>query len=60
MNWYNGHPDYAEAPDLSGETAIVVGQGNVAVDCARILTKSLDSLAATDISTRALEALSKR
>lgn len=60
VNWYNGHPDYKEGPDLSGETAVVVGQGNVAVDCARILTRSIDSLAATDISTEALEALSKR
>ncbi|GAB9476752.1 Nadph:adrenodoxin oxidoreductase [Globisporangium polare] len=43
--------------DLSGETAVIFGQGNVAVDCARILTKSVDELAATDISQHAVDAL---
>ncbi|RHY99273.1 hypothetical protein DYB37_005329 [Aphanomyces astaci] len=41
-------------------TAVVVGQGNVAMDCARILTKTRDELAATDISQHALDALAAR
>jgi ferredoxin--NADP+ reductase len=56
--WYNGHPAYQDrAFDLSGECAVVVGQGNVAVDVARILSKTVDELAHTDITARALEAL---
>jgi NADPH-dependent glutamate synthase beta subunit-like oxidoreductase len=36
--WYNGHPDYAEFKvDLSGKVAVVIGAGNVAMDCGRIL-----------------------
>lgn len=59
VNWYNGHPDMAERapPLLDCETAVVVGQGNVALDCARLLTKSVDELAGTDISSSALAAL---
>ncbi|MGW3482746.1 FAD-dependent oxidoreductase [Rhodococcus indonesiensis] len=56
--WYNGHPDYADrAFDLSGERAILVGNGNVALDVARILTMDVDELARTDIADHALEAL---
>lgn len=56
--WYNGHPDYCDHQfDLSGDTAVVVGQGNVALDVARILLKSVDELALTDISSHAVEAL---
>ena len=44
--WYNGHPDYAERTfDLSGERAVIVGNGNVALDVARILVNDLDELA---------------
>lgn len=58
--WYNGHPDYAErTPDLSVEHAAVVGMGNVAVDVARILAKSVDELRATDIADHALEVLAE-
>lgn len=58
--WYNGHPDYAECQfDLSGERAVIVGNGNVALDIARILVKSVDELKSTDIADHALEALSK-
>ncbi|GMF10590.1 unnamed protein product [Phytophthora lilii] len=59
VNWYNGHPAFRDLElDLQrAQTAVVVGQGNVAVDCARILTKSVDELAATDIATHAVEAL---
>ncbi|RVW10229.1 4Fe-4S dicluster domain-containing protein [Prescottella agglutinans] len=56
--WYNGHPDYADRTfDLSGERAVVVGNGNVALDVARILTADPDDLAKTDIADHALEAL---
>lgn len=56
--WYNGHPDFADcAFDLSQPRAIVIGNGNVALDVARILTTDPDRLAATDIALHALEAL---
>jgi ferredoxin--NADP+ reductase len=56
--WYNGHPDYRDFQfDLSAERVAVVGVGNVAVDVARILAKSPDELATTDIADHALEAL---
>ena len=56
--WYNGHPDFAERSfDLSHERAVVVGNGNVAVDVARILVTNPDELARTDIADHALDAL---
>jgi ferredoxin--NADP+ reductase len=56
--WYNGHPDYRDCQfDLSQEHAAVVGVGNVAVDVARILCRSHEELATTDIADYALEAL---
>ena len=56
--WYNGHPDYVDSRfDLSHERAVVVGIGNVAMDVTRILAKSPDELAATDIADYALESL---
>ena len=56
--WYNGHPDYRDSEfDLSVERVAVVGVGNVAVDVARILCRTRDELAATDIADYALEAL---
>ena len=58
--WYNGHPDYRDYQfDLSAERVAVVGVGNVAVDVARILCRTPDELAATDIADHALEALSQ-
>jgi ferredoxin--NADP+ reductase len=56
--WYNGHPDAADAVfDLSAERAVVVGNGNVALDVARILVSDPDDLARTDIAEHALAAL---
>ena len=56
--WYNGHPDYRDRRfDLSGENAAVIGVGNVAIDVARILCRSYEELAVTDIADYALEAL---
>lgn len=56
--WYNGHPDApADAVDLSSERVVVVGNGNVALDVARILTMDPDALADTTISPAALASL---
>jgi ferredoxin/flavodoxin---NADP+ reductase len=56
--WYNGHPDYRHLIfDLSHERAAIVGVGNVAVDVARILSRTPEELATTDIADYALEAL---
>lgn len=58
--WYNGHPDYRDYGfDLSQERAAVVGVGNVAIDVARILCRTPEELATTDIAEHALEALRK-
>uniref|UniRef100_A0A3B3BUQ1 NADPH:adrenodoxin oxidoreductase, mitochondrial n=1 Tax=Oryzias melastigma TaxID=30732 RepID=A0A3B3BUQ1_ORYME len=58
VGWYNGLPSCRELnPDLSCDTAMVLGQGNVALDVARILLSPLDFLKKTDITQPALEAL---
>ena len=58
VGWYNGHPQFASlAPDLSGKTAVVIGMGNVALDVARILSKSRAEFAGSDIVGHALDAL---
>jgi ferredoxin--NADP+ reductase len=58
--WYNGHPYFRDHPfDLSQERVAVIGVGNVAVDVARILCRTVDELAKTDIADYALEALSQ-
>ncbi len=60
VGWYNGQPERAELRfDLSHEHAVVVGNGNVAVDVARILVAGADALAATDIADHALDALAR-
>ena len=61
VGWYNAHPHFAEiTPDLSGARAVVVGNGNVALDVARILVTEPDVLAQTDIADHALESLRPR
>jgi ferredoxin--NADP+ reductase len=58
--WYNGHPDYRDSTfDLTQERVAVVGVGNVAVDVVRILCRTPEELATTDIADYALEALRK-
>ncbi|MBX7256717.1 MAG: FAD-dependent oxidoreductase [Candidatus Hydrogenedentes bacterium] len=58
VGWYNGHPDYRDRVfDLSQEVAVVIGQGNVAMDVSRILAKTVDELKETDIAAHALDAL---
>ena len=56
--WYNGHPDYRDLVfDLSAKRAVVIGNGNVAADVVRMLTRSAAELERTDIADHALEAL---
>ncbi|OBI43096.1 FAD-dependent oxidoreductase [Mycobacterium sp. E796] len=56
--WINGHPDFTDLPvDLGHERVVIIGNGNVALDVARVLTADPEDLARTDISDHALEAL---
>jgi ferredoxin/flavodoxin---NADP+ reductase len=56
--WYNGHPDHQHLEfDLSRERAVVIGNGNVAVDVARMLALTPEELAPTDTTDRAIEAI---
>ncbi|MEZ4711237.1 MAG: FAD-dependent oxidoreductase [Caldilineaceae bacterium] len=58
--WYNGHPDFVDLDvDLSRQGVVVVGVGNVAMDVARILAKSVDELRETDMADYALEKLTR-
>lgn len=58
VGWYNGHPQFAGLdPDLSGKTAVVIGNGNVALDVARILAKTRAEFAGSDIVGHALDRL---
>ncbi len=58
VGWYNGHPDFANlAPALDGKHVVVIGNGNVALDVARILSKTRAEFSTSDIVTHALNAL---
>ncbi|MBN8499905.1 MAG: FAD-dependent oxidoreductase, partial [Sphingomonadales bacterium] len=58
VGWYNGHPLFADLdPDLTSDTAVVIGMGNVALDVARILSKSRSEFAGSDIVSHALDLL---
>jgi ferredoxin--NADP+ reductase len=58
VGWYNGHPDFANlAPPLSGKHVAIIGNGNVALDVARILAKTREEFATSDITENALLAL---
>src|SRR6476620_1091657 len=58
VGWYNGHPDFADLdPPLDGTHAAVIGNGNVALDCARILYKTRHEFEGSDIVGHALDAL---
>ncbi|QDP19752.1 FAD-dependent oxidoreductase [Sphingomonas xanthus] len=60
VGWYNGHPDFADLdPPLDGAEAAIIGAGNVALDVARILSKTTAELEGSDISSHALEALER-
>ena len=56
--WYNGHPDFQDLSfDLSGERAVVIGNGNVALDVARMLALTPEELAPTDTTDAAIDAI---
>jgi ferredoxin--NADP+ reductase len=58
VGWYNGHPDFADREyDLDVQRVVVVGNGNVAIDCARMLALSAEDLRATDTAEHAIEGL---
>ncbi|MCW5698821.1 MAG: FAD-dependent oxidoreductase [Rhodospirillales bacterium] len=58
VGWYNGHPDFRDLhPTLDTTTAVVVGNGNVALDVARVLVKTPAELAESDIADHAAEAI---
>lgn len=58
VGWYNGHPDHAGLKvELSHHGAAIIGNGNVAIDCARVLAKTVDELSTTDIADHALKVL---
>src|SRR3954467_10775518 len=58
VGWYNGHPDFVDHEfDLDLERVVVVGAGNVALDCARMLALSLDELLGPDGADYAIEPL---
>src|SRR5215208_5195134 len=58
--WYNGHPDYQDLEfDLDVERAVVIGNGNVALDVARMLALTPDELAPTDTTDQAIDAIAR-
>lgn len=58
VGWYNGHPEFADLdPDLTGKAAAIIGAGNVALDCARILSKTREEFHGSDIVGHALDRL---
>ena len=58
VGWYNGHPDsHQNPPKLSGPSVAIIGHGNVALDIARILAKTPEENASTDICQSAMEAI---
>ncbi|CEO99419.1 hypothetical protein PBRA_001325 [Plasmodiophora brassicae] len=60
VNWYNGHPDHVgDKYNLDVTDAVIIGQGNVAIDVARVLCSRGESLQHTDITEQAVEALQK-
>jgi ferredoxin--NADP+ reductase len=60
VGWYNGHPEFADLdPFLHGTHAAVIGNGNVALDCARILSKTRAEFEGSDIVGHALDALDR-
>lgn len=60
VGWYNGHPEYKKLEfDFSSKNVIIIGIGNVALDIARIMAKTVEELSKTDIAQHALNKLSK-
>lgn len=60
VGWYNGHPDYADLqPPLDGRHVVIIGNGNVALDVARILSKTRAEFDGSDIVSHALDGLDR-
>lgn len=60
VGWYNGHPDFSDlSPQVDGRAVAIIGNGNVALDVARILAKTEDEFAGSDIVSHAFERLAK-
>jgi ferredoxin--NADP+ reductase len=58
VGWYNGHPDFRDLePDLNTKAAVVIGNGNVALDCARVLVRSREGMAQADIAAHAMDTI---
>lgn len=58
VGWYNGHPDFTDlGPDLDTKNVAVIGNGNVAIDIARVLVKTTDEMSETDIAYHSAEAI---
>ncbi len=58
VGWYNGHPDFADlAPDLNVKRVCVIGNGNVALDVARVLVKTPSEMASSDLPDHAAKAI---
>jgi len=58
VGWYNGHPDFADLdPPIDGSDVVIIGNGNVALDCARILAKSEAEFAGSDVVAHAFARL---
>lgn len=60
VGWYNGHPDFKDLnPPLAGKSVAIIGNGNVALDVARILAKTQSEFSGSDIVSHALNALAQ-
>ncbi|OAO03007.1 pyridine nucleotide-disulfide oxidoreductase [Sphingomonadales bacterium EhC05] len=60
VGWYNGHPDFKDLnPPLAGKSVAIIGNGNVALDVARILAKTQNEFSGSDIVAHALDALAQ-
>lgn len=58
VGWYNGHPEFRDLdPDLNTRAVAVIGNGNVAIDCARVLAKTPAEMAQSDLTDYAAEAI---
>jgi NADPH-dependent glutamate synthase beta subunit-like oxidoreductase len=58
VGWYNGHPDFRDLnPNLDVKNVVVIGNGNVAIDCARVLVKTREEMGTSDIPAFALDAI---
>jgi ferredoxin--NADP+ reductase len=58
VGWYNGHPDFRDLdPDLDIAAACIIGNGNVAIDVARVLVKTAEEMAGSDLADHAAQAI---